>query len=233
MKATVAVLAAAVTATASLAAAAPALAYDRDAYAYAAAHMLESDDLPSSLGDFGSNMAFNASQNSEKIYLCYLGDKAVTAPGGSFTFGASFYESRKDAAGNSLNQTVTQYSSAQKAISAFEKLTKAVKGCTGTTTQTWPDEDGTTQTSSSLTTNGKVPMVTEVGVESVFVNQNYLSTSSDDSEIYANDTYTVYTLLDDVIIATAYNTGNLENVPTKQRTKVNTVAFTAIDRWLD
>ena len=234
MKKTLAVLVAASTATVTLAAAAPALAYDKDAYAYAATHMLQSGDLPASLGDFGSNMSFNATQDGGKIYLCYVGDKQITAPGGKYSFGGFFMDRRKGGEGNNLTQTVTQYSSAQKAISAFEKLTKAVKGCTGTTTQTWPDdEDGSTQTSSSLTTNGKVPMVTEVGVESVFVNQNYLSTSSNNTERYANDTYTVYTLLNDVIIATAYNTGNLENIPTKQRKQINEVAFTAIDRWLD
>lgn len=234
MKKSLAVLAATITAAASLAAAAPALAYDEDAYAYAATHMLQSGDLPASLGDFGSNMSFNATQDGGKIYLCYVGEKQITAPGGKLSFGGFFIENRKDGDGNSMSQTVTQYSSAQKAISAFEKLTKAIKGCTGTTSQTWADdEDGSTQTSSSLTTNGRVPGVTEVGVESVFVNQNYLSTSSNNTERYANDTYTVYSLLNDVIIATAYNTGNLENIPTKERAKINQVAFTAIDRWLD
>jgi hypothetical protein len=234
VKKTLALLVAASTATVTLAAATPALAYDKDAYAYAATHMLQSGDLPASLGDFGSNMSFNATQDGGKIYLCYIGEKQITAPGGKYSFGGFFIEKRKNADVNSLSQTVTQYSSAQKAISAFEKLTKAAKNCTGTTTQTWADdEDGSTQTSSSLTTNGKVPMVTEVGVESVFVNQNYLSTSSNNTERYANDTYTVYTLLNDVIIATAYNTGSLENIPTKQRKQINRVAFTAIDRWLD
>ncbi len=127
---------------------------------------------------------------------------------------------------------MTQYGSAEKAISAFETLQKSSKDCTGTTSQTWTDDGGATQTSSSLTTNGRVPGVTEVGVESVFVNQNYLTTSTNAKNRYASDTYTVYTLLNDVIITTSYTTGNLENIPTKLRAKVNQVAFTAIDRWL-
>ena len=218
---------------ASLAVAAPAHAYDEDAYSYAAGHMLKTGDLPAALGDFGTGMDFNASQASGKVFLCFIGEKQYSAPGGRFSFGASFYENRKDAAGNGLNQTVTQYASATKAISAFETLQTSIKNCKGTTSQSWTDDDGSTQTSSSLTTNGRVPEVTEVGVESLFVNQNYLTTSTNVQNRSASDTYTVYTLLNDVIISTSYTTGNLENIPTKQRAKVNQVAFTAIDRWLD
>lgn len=232
MKRTTAALAAAVAVAAPLVAAAPAHAYDRDAYQYAAGHMLRSGDLPASLGDFGTHMDFNASR-SGKVFLCFIGEKEYSAPGGASSFGASFYEDRKDALGNGLIQTVTQYAGADKAISAYEALQKSIKGCKGTTSQTWTDDDGSTQTSSSLTTNGRVPGVTEVGVESLFVNQNYLTTSTNVQNRYASDTYTVYTLLNDVIISTSYTTGNLENIPTKQRKKVNQVAFTAIDRWLD
>lgn len=233
MKKPIAALAASVALVASVAVAAPAQAYDEDAYAYAATHMLKSDDLPAALGDFGRNMYFSASQSTSKIYLCYIGQTDHTAPGGKLAFGSSFNESLKDASANSLGQSITQYASAEKAISAFAKLQKAIKKCTGTTTQTWANDDGSTQTSSSLTTNGKVPGVTEVGVESVFVNQNYLSTSSNAKDRYASDTYTVFTLLNDVILSTSYSSGNLENIPTKLRKKVNQVAFTAIDRWLD
>lgn len=233
MKPTTAVLAAAIAVAASLAAAVPAHAYDDDAYAYAAGHMLKSGDLPAALGDFGPGMDFSASETGGKVYLCYIGEKEYSAPGGKFSFGASFYENRKDAVGNGLIQTVTQYSGAKKAISAFAALQKSITNCKGTTSQTWTNDDGSTQTSSSLTTNGRVPEVTEVGVESLFVNQNYLTTSTNAQNRYASDTYSVYTLLDDVIITTSYTTGNLENIPTKLRAKVNKVAFTAIDRWLD
>jgi hypothetical protein len=233
VKKSIVVLAAIFGVAASLAGAPPAAAYDSDAYAYAASHMLKSGDVPASLGDFGTGMDFNATQTSGKVFLCFIGEKQYSAPGGAFTFGASFYENKKDAVGNNLMQTVTQYPSATKAISAFETLQKSITNCKGTTSQTWTDDDGSTQTSSSLTTNGRVPGVTEVGVESLFVNQNYLTTSTNAQDRYASDTYTVYTLLNDVIISTSYTTGNLENIPTKQRAKVNQVAFTAIDRWLD
>jgi hypothetical protein len=229
----VAALAALSTVAVSLVVAAPAQAYDRDAYVYAAGHMVRSGDIPAALGDFGQRMSFNASPSGNTLYLCAIGEKEVTAPGGAYSYSAYFNEPQKGGNGNSLSTSVTTYASAQKAISAFETLQKRITNCKGATTQTWSDDDGTTETSSSLTTNGKVPAVTEVGVESVFVNQNYLSTSSDSSERYSNDQYTVYTLLNDAILSTTYNTGNLENIPTKLRKKVNEVAFVAIDRWLD
>ena len=232
MKRTLAGLLAA-TAAVSIAAAAPAQAYDKDAYVYAAGHMLQSDDVPSSLGKFGSSMNFNASSGS-KIYACYVNSKDITVkPASANVFGAFFNENVSDRGGNSVNQSVYQYSSATKAIKAYESLTKAIKGCTGTTTNSWTDDEtGVTQTSTSLTTNGKVPAVTEVGVESVFVNTNYLTTSSDGADKYASDSYTVFSLVNDVIISTSYTTGNLENIPTKQRKQVNQLAFDAIGRWL-
>jgi hypothetical protein len=233
MRKPIAALAACIAVAASIAVASPAHAYDADAYAYAAGHMLKTGDLPAALGDFGPGMDFSASQPTGKVFLCFIGEKQYSIPGGRFSFGASFYERRKDVVGNGLIQTVAQYASAEKAISAFEALQKSIKNCKGTTSQTWTNDDGSVQTSSSLTTNGRVPGVTEVGVESLFVNQNYLTTSTSVQNRYASDTYTVYTLLNDVIISTSYTTGNLENIPTKLRAKVNEVAFTAIDRWLD
>lgn len=232
MKKTLAGLLAA-TAAVSIVAATPAQAYDKDAYVYAAGHMLQSRDIPAGLGDFGTSMNFNASSGSN-IYLCYLNSKDIQAkPKSSNIFGAFFNEDFKGGAGNSLSQTVYQYSSATKAISAYEAVTKAIKGCTGTTSNSWTDDEtGVTQTSTSLTTNGKVPSVTEVGVVSVFVNTNYLTTSSDGKDKYSSDSYTVYSLVNDVILATTYSTGNTENIPTKQRKLVNQVAFDGISRWL-
>ena len=78
-----------------------------------------------------------------------------------------------------------------------------------------------------------MPGVTEVGVESRVRQPELPDHLHERPDRYASDTYTVYTLLNDVIISTSYTTGNLENIPTKQRAKVNQVAFTAIDRWLD
>jgi hypothetical protein len=66
----------------------------------------------------------------------------------------------------------------------------------------------------------------------VFINVNYDDGSANEDFAAASDTYAVYTLLDDVIISTQYTTGSDENVSTKDRKKVDKVAFTAIDRWI-
>ena len=233
MKKSLAVLAAAAVVAVPLLSATSAQAYDKDAYAYAASHMLLSKDLPASLGDFGTNMGFSAGQNNYKMSLCFIGQKEIKAPGGDLNFGADFYESGTRGIGTNLMENVRQYASAQKAIKAFDTISTNIKGCKGASSQSWDNGDGTTVTGSSLTTNGKVPMVTEVGVESVFVNVNYLNTSSTGKDIYANDSYTVYTLLNDVIIATSFTSGSTQNIPNKQRKQVNKVAFAAIGRWLE
>jgi len=226
----VAALASLTAVVASVVVAVPAQAYDREAYEYAAGHMVRSGDVPSILGNFGQRMTFGASPTDGKLYICFIKDKQVSAPGGRYAFGALFNERK---GGRNLTSSVNTYESAEDAISAFETLKTEIKNCQGSTTQTFTDNDGSTQTSSSLTTNGKVPMVTEVGVESVFVNQNYLETSSTGSDGYSGDNYTVFTLLNDAILSTNYNTGgSLENIPTKLRKKVNEVAFKAIGRWL-
>jgi hypothetical protein len=236
VKKRIAALAALTTIAVPLVVPAPARAYDRDAYEYAAAHMVTWGDIPAALGDFGKRMTFDASPSGDTLPLCNIGKATYSAPGGRYVFSAAFDTYRKSPAMGgdiSLISSVVTYPSATKAISAFGSLKKAIKRCTGTTTQSWTDDDGVTQTSTSLTTNGRVPRVTEVGVESLFVNQNYLSTSSDGSDRYGSDNYTVYTLVNDAILSTVYSTGGLENIPTNKRTKVNQVAFTAIDRWLD
>ena len=141
---------------------------------------------------------------------------------------------RKGADGNSLSQTVTQYASAEKAISAFDALKKTIKNCKGTTSQTWTDADGTSQTV-VLAHHQRQGARGHRGRRRVAVRQPELRSSTSDGrpDRYASDTYTVFTLLNDVIISTSYSTGNLENIPTKQRARINQVAFTAIDRWLD
>lgn len=231
-KATTTLLAASVAAVSALALTAPAHAYDVDAYEYAAGHMLQSSDIPAALGSFGPQMSFVATSDDGPIYLCYVGKTSHKAPGGTYVYTASFSEPIKVADPNNLMQSVHQYPSAAKAISAFEKLTTRITACTGKTTNSWENADGSTATSLTVTTNGKVPMVTEVGAESVFVNVNVLQYSDRVEDRYSSDTYAVYTLLNDTIISTEFTTNSTDNLSTKDRKKVNAVAFTAVDRWL-
>lgn len=237
MNKSLAVLAAAATAAASLAAAAPALAYDRDLYGRAAASMIERSDIPDALGTFKKGLAFNAFATSGKTFVCDVpqsdpnaSDVDVYFPGPEYMFSASYSGKGKDAP--SVDVTVNQYATAEDAISAFDTLKKNVKKCSGTGSNTWTDDDGTTTTYSTALTNGVVPAVTTTGVESLFVSNNSLSESSTGDSKFVNDQYTVYSLVDDVVISTQYFTNTNTNMTSKQRKAVNQVAFNAETRWL-
>lgn len=238
MKKTFAVLAAGVTAAASLAAAAPALAYDRDAYSYAAAHMIERSDIPKELGDFKKNLGFSAFAGGSKIFVCDVpqsdpnaSDVAVYMPGSKYTFNG-FYQGKGKADPVTIAVDVNQYASASDAIDAFDALKKNIKKCTGTGSNTWTDDDGTTTTYSTELSNGVVPAVTTTGVESLFVSNNSLQESTPGDSRFLNDQYSVFSLVDDVIIVTEYSSNTNTNLTTKQRKAVNQVAFNAETRWL-
>ena len=213
-----------------IAAAAPAAAYDVDAYVYAAGHMLQSSDVPKSLVDAGQRMSFNANTGRSKLDLCTPKEgPSVFIRGGDAYYSATF--SNGTDGGNSLSETVITYKSANAAIKAFNQASKAVASCVGTQTGSWDDGNGGTYSYSSTTTTGKVPAVTVTGVESVFLNTNNVDGSSTSSSKDLRDAYLVMSLYNDAIIVTEYNRADDANVSTKQRKKVNQVAFDAITRW--
>ena len=126
-----------------------------------------------------------------------------------------------------------KYRSTDKAIKAFGTLQGSITQCSGAVSDSGSNDDGSTWTTSTVTTHGVVPSVTVTGVESLFVNVNASNSgTAPDAYDYSNDSYTVFTLLDDVIIATAYSLDKTDNLTTKQRKAVDQVAFTTIDRWL-
>jgi hypothetical protein len=210
--------------------AAPAQAYDREMYAYAAGHMIGANDVPASLnvkkrGDFG---AFPSSRTN---FLCGDTDKQVNYPGGEFQFNMN-YDGRKGGMGVSVN--ITQYASAQKAIRAFNDLKKGLKECEGPASGQQTFDDGSTDSWSRLNTTGNVPLVTVAGVQSVFLNENYEDvTTGEGAGTYSSDSYSVYTLVNDVIINTSRYTGSELNMSTRERRAVNQVAFNAVTRWVD
>lgn len=209
--------------------AAPAQAYDRDGYAYAASHMIGYTDIPKSL-NVKRGASFNANPSHGKNYVCSSESKTVEYAGGVHQFSMG-YEGRKSAG---VNVNVTQYATASKAIKAFDQLKKGLKECAGSKSGSQTFDDGSTDSWSSLTTTGNVPLVTVAGVQSVFQNQNYDDvTTGEYGGRYTSDTYTVYTLVDDAIINTNFYTGSELNMTTKQRKAVNQVAFNAVTRWLD
>ncbi len=220
---------AAAAALAVTAMAAPAAqAYNAEAYSYAAGHMLQPKNVPASFGvdsrlDFGAARAF-------PMFICSVDSNEVKVPGGVHVFNAN-YRSKK-VEGN-LSITVNQYASPVKAIAAFNALKKAAAKCSGQKAGTQTFEDGTTDSWARLTTNGTVPAVTITGVPSVFLNENYSDVASGpDGSEYSSDQYSVYTLVDDVVISTNYYTGSELNISTKKRKAVNQTAFNAVTAWL-
>mgnify|MGYP000314129939 CR=1 FL=1 len=115
--------------------------------------------VPASLGDFGTNMGFSASENSFKMSLCFIGQKESKAPGGDLNFGANFYESGTSDIGTNLMENVWQYASAEKAIKAFETLSTNIKNCKGSSTQSWDNGDGTTTVKYQLAVDVSIPMI--------------------------------------------------------------------------
>lgn len=208
---------------------APAQAYDRDGYSYAAGHMIGFKDIPKSLNaKRGAN--FSAYDIPGKNYLCGSDSKDVEFSGGQRSYSIN-YQGRGS---SSTNVSVSEYGSDAAAEKAFNGLRNSLKECEGTSSGSQTFDDGSVDTWQKLTTTGSVPMVTVVGVESVFLNENYEDvTTGEYGGRYTSDTYSVYTLVGDVIVQTNFYTGSELNMTAKQRKAVNQVAFNAVTRWLD
>jgi hypothetical protein len=222
----------ALTAAAALAitvmAAPAAQAYDAKAYSYAAGHMLQPKNVPATFG-VNSRLDFNATR-AFPIFVCSVDSNEVKVPGGVHVFNANYVSKKVE--GN-LSVSVNQYASPVKAIAAFNALKKAVTKCSGQKTGSSTFEDGSTDTWARLTTTGTVPAVTITGVPSVFLNANYTDVASGpEGSEYTSDQYSVYTLVDNVVIATNYYTGSELNISTNKRKAVNQTAFNAVTAWL-
>lgn len=231
-------VAAMIAGAAGMALAPAAQAYDRDAYSYAAAHMIERSDIPAALGAFKPALGFNANVSTYPGFLCPVptpdnnGDAGeVKFPASRYNFNASYTaRGKRDPAW--AQASIYQYPSAKRAIAAWETLTTNIAKCTGTGSNSWTNDDGSTTTYSTQVTHGVVPMDTTTGVESVFVSQNSLQQNTAGDSRYVNDSYSVYSLVDDVIIQTQFYANTNDNLTTKQRKAVNQLAFNAETRWL-
>jgi hypothetical protein len=221
----------------ALVAAPQAHAYDREAYEYAAGHMIERSDIPKILGDFDESLSFSAGLGV-RTYLCYLPSSTPDAAGTDVLVGkpqlqySGLYSSSKGPQ-LFLGVRVLQFGSAAEAIKAFEALktqSRKCKGAGSTTSASWID--GTETTSSWRVATSVVPQVTVAGVPSIGITQDNLSVSSDGGKPSASDNYTVYTLVNDVILSTSYEGGSTTNMTKDQRKATNQVAFNAVTRWV-
>lgn len=220
----------------ALALAPAASAYDREMYSYAAGHMIERSDIPKALGSFDSRPFFDAGPGLP-TYLCYLPSGNPDTAGTDVKVGKAQYQfsavySPNKGPASSVSVRILQYADANAAIKAFQTLKKESTRCTGSGSTTWVNEDGTQTTSSWMVSTSTVPSVAVAGVSSVGITQDNLSVSSDDGDRSTNDTYTVYSLVNDVIITTSYGVGGSTNLTSAQRKAVNQVAFNAVGRWV-
>jgi hypothetical protein len=66
------------------------------------------------------------------------------------------------------------------------------------------------------------------------MDMNYTDSLSDpDEHSWASDNYSVYSLVNDVIIVTNYYNGTELNLTAAQRKAVNMTAFNAVGAWVD
>lgn len=211
-------------------------AYDRETYAYAASHMIERSDIPKVLGPMGPELTFNVNPGfANSVCGIPTSDPGVegkeirlTKP--QLEFAGNYYSQK--GTGPSVQVVVLKYSGATTAIKAFDALKRDVKQCTGTGSINWTDEDGNTTTYSTEVSNAVVPGVSVVGVESISVTLNNLTESAPEDSTYVNDAYTVYSLVNDVIIQTSYYMNGSKNTTKEQRKATNQVAFNAVSRWV-
>jgi hypothetical protein len=213
-------------------AAAPAVAaYDKKAYSYAATHMVEAKQIPKALGTYKPGIFFNASTGAQEIYLCSVGDTDIRIRGAKMNFMAG-YASKQDRSDKSVNVSVYQFASSSAAIKAFRALERESKKCTGKQADSSTSDDGVTYSWTKNVTNGKVPSVTIVGVESIFINNDYESGSSDSDEKFLSDTYTVYSLVNDAVVATSFYLDNASSLSKAQQRAANLLAFRAVGAWV-
>lgn len=225
------------TALATTAIAAPASAADyRDAYASAVERSIVRSDIPKSLGSFKADPQTMLMPSRGSLFVC-PGPQSVPdgimASGPKYTWTTTFVP-KDERDGAFVGVTVNQYAKATDAIRAFRQVERRLSQCVTTTSDSWTDPDtGVTNSWSSQTTVGKVPSVTIVGVQSLFVNTNRTSTSSDESDgPQSNDTYVVLSLINDAIIVTSADSGSFADFSPAQKRDVNRIAFAATGNWV-
>lgn len=217
--------------------AAPAQAADyRETYASAVDRSIVRSDIPSSLGSFKAAPQTMLMRSQGSLFVC-PGPQSVpdgiSAAGPKYTWTTTFVP-KDERSGSYVGVTVNQYAKATDAIAAFRQVERRLSQCVTTTGDSWTDPDtGVKSTWSSATTVGKVPLVTIVGVPSLFVNTNRTSTSSDETEgPQSNDTYMVFSLINDAIIVSSADSGSFADFTTKQKRAVHRVAFAATGAWV-
>ena len=211
---------------------APAQAYDRESAGYAASHFLSVSQLPK---EFAAKKAMNINVTSpgSRQFVCdygTTGNKVVRAAKPEMN-SMAFYNPK--AQGLSLDISVGQYKSNLAAEKAFSQLSKDIKKCDGTLSGSWSDENDNPVPYENVITSGKIPAVTVTGVQSIFTNENSNNAASGDLPAYLNDSMSIFTLVNEVIITTTGSTGSALNFTAKQKKALIQVANDMVTTWVE
>jgi len=215
----------------SLGFAAPATAYNQEAFAYSASHFLKTSQLPA---EFKAKKGIQVSigEPAFKPFVCSTPGNDGTEINMNTPMRNSngSYNLRSKSLGLFIN--VNEYKSNVAAEKAFEKLTKDIKKCDGLTTGSWTDDDGTVYPYANSVTSGNIPAVTVVGVQSIFINQNSENAAAGNQPAYLNDSFNIFTLVNNVIISTQSTTGSALNLTPKQKKAMEKIANSMVTAWV-
>jgi len=75
--------------------------------------------------------------------------------------------------------------------------------------------------------------VTVTGVQSIFTNENSNNAASGDLPAYLNDSMSIFTLVNEVIITTTGSTGSALNFTAKQKKALIQVANDMVTTWVE
>ncbi len=215
----------------------PAAAYDKEAYGYAASHFLEEKEIPKvfKIKSKGFSVSINPSGYSNVV--CGYGTGGNTevklAKGTIQSYASYGLKKGMSNAMNNLSVNVMQYKSNVAAEKAFKAMSKAIKKCDGSVDTSFTGTDGTVYPSNMVTTTGNVPGVTVTGVKSVFFESDSNFAETADSPAWINDQRTIFTLVNDVIIQSVFDSGSSKNITAAQKKGLEKVAFDMVDAWLD
>ena len=211
----------------------PAAAYDKEAYGYAASHYLEEKEIPKVFKPKSKGFFVSINPSSFSNTVCGYGTDGNTKVKLAKGTIQSYANYRLKNGMVDLSVSVTQYKSNVAAEKAFKAMSKVIKKCDGRVDTSWTSPDGTVYPSNTVTTTGNVPGVTVTGVQSVFIELDSNFAETADSPASVNDQRTIFTLVNDVIIQSGFNSGSSKNIAAAHKKGLEKVAFDMVDSWLD
>ena len=210
-------------------------AYDKAAFGFAASHFLSAKDLPKEFASKPGATITIGDLMGEGSFLCASPGPDDGSIPNSFNLAPSVLNA--NVSYNEINKNVDlyinvdQYRSNTAAEKAFAKVGKDLKKCDGSYSGTSTDGNGISFPYTTAVTSGKTPAVTVAGVESVYTNQNVNNAAVGNPDSYLSDTFTIFTLLNDVIISTQASTQTAVDLTPAQKKALEQVANRMVTTW--